>query len=83
MGVSSSYDTLVDLFELIGNFLKRLNVYTGIPVTNETVDITGKVMTEVLSVLGLATKQIKQGRFSKYSRAYNRTLAQKSFREVR
>jgi len=36
----------------------------------------------VLSVLALATKQIKQGRLSKHTRAYNTPLAQKSFREI-
>jgi hypothetical protein len=46
-------------------------------------DITVNIMTEVLSVLALATNQIKQGRLSKHSRAYNTPLAQKSFREVR
>ena len=30
-------------------------------------DIIVKIMVELLSVLGLATKQIKQGRFSKYA----------------
>lgn len=46
-------------------------------------DITVNIMTEVLSVLALATNQIKQGRLSKYSRTYNTPLAQQSFREVR
>ena len=46
-------------------------------------DITVNIMTEVLSVLALATKQIKQGRLSKYTRAYNTPLTQKSFRDVR
>ena len=32
-------------------------------------DIVTKIMVEVLSVLALATKQIKQGRFSKWSAA--------------
>ncbi|KAI0277603.1 hypothetical protein BGY98DRAFT_1187061 [Russula aff. rugulosa BPL654] len=30
-GVTSSYDALLDLFECLGNFLKRLEVYTTIP----------------------------------------------------
>ncbi len=64
-GVSSSYDALVDLFECIGNFLKRLRVYTDIPLTPSMMDITVKIMVELLSVFALATKQIKQGRFSK------------------
>ena len=63
--VSSSYDALVDLFECIGNFLKRLRIYTDLPLSPSMSDIIVKIMTELLSVLALATKQIKQGRFSK------------------
>ena len=64
-GVSSSYDALVDLFECIGNFLKRLRIYTDVPMSPSMTDIVVKIMVELLSVFALATKQIKQGRFSK------------------
>jgi hypothetical protein len=63
--VSSSYDALVDLFECIGNFLKRLRIYTDLPLSSSMKDIIVKIMVELLSVLALATKQTKQGRFSK------------------
>lgn len=49
----------------MGNFLKRLEVYTTIPPTPAMTDIIVKVMAEILSVLALTTKEIKQGRFSK------------------
>ena len=65
-GVNSSYDALVDLFDCIGNFLKRLRVYTNIPLSPSMKEISVKIMVELLSVLALATKQIKQGRFSKW-----------------
>jgi hypothetical protein len=39
-------------------------------------DIIVKIMVELLSVLGLATKQIKQGRFSKYAITYTFPAAQ-------
>ena len=64
-GVSSSYDALVDLFECLGNFLKRLRIYTDVPLTPGMMDIVANIMVELLSVFALATKQIKQGRFSK------------------
>ena len=64
-GITSSYDALLDLFECMGNFLKRLEVYTTIPPTPMIMDLITKIMAELLSVLALATKQIKQGRFSK------------------
>ena len=65
-GVSSSYDSLVDLFECLANFLKRLEIYTAVPVTPLMSDIIVKIMVELLSVLALATKQIKQGRLSEW-----------------
>jgi len=63
-GVSNSYDALVDLFECLGNFLKRLKIYTEIALSPPMTEIIVKIMIEVLAVLALATKQIKQGRFS-------------------
>src|SRR5712675_1363361 len=65
-GVSSSYDALLELFECIAGFLKRLHIYTEkIPMSSMMSDIIVRIMVEVLSVLALATKQIKEGRFSK------------------
>jgi hypothetical protein len=41
-------------------------VYTEIPPTPAMTEVLVKIMTEILSVLSLATKQINQGRFSKF-----------------
>jgi len=65
-GVTSSYDALLALFSRLGNFLKRLEVYTKIPPTPMMMDLVIEIMAELLSVLALATKQIKQGRFKKF-----------------
>jgi hypothetical protein len=65
--VRASQDTLIDVFERIERFFHRLDVYTGLPPTNEMTDLIIQIMVEVLSILGLATKQIKQGRMSKFS----------------
>lgn len=59
-----SYDALFDLLESIEHFLRRLEIYTTIPPTAAMTDIIVKVFMELLSILALATKQIKQGRFS-------------------
>ena len=64
--VSASYDALVDLFESIGSFLSRLEIYTKIPLTEAMTDIVIKIMVEVLSTLALATKQINQGKLSEF-----------------
>jgi hypothetical protein len=76
-GVSSSYDALLDLFECLGNFLKRLDIYTTIPPIPIMTDIVLKIMVELLSVLALATKQIKQGRFSKCAVTYTLPVTQR------
>jgi hypothetical protein len=65
IGVSSSYDALLELFECLGSFLKRLEIYIDIPPTPIMTEILAKIMAELISVLALATKQVKQGRFSK------------------
>jgi hypothetical protein len=64
--VSESYDALVDLFESIENFLRRLEIYTKIPLTEAMTDIVIKIMVEVLSTLALATKQVNTGRLSEF-----------------
>jgi hypothetical protein len=51
----------------LGSFLKRLEIYTMIPPTPIMTGVIVKIMAELLSVLAVATKQIKQGRFSKYT----------------
>ena len=68
IGVSTSYDALVDLFECVANFLNRLRIYTDIPFSPSMSGIITKILVEVLSVLSLATKQVRQGRLSKESR---------------
>ena len=60
----SSQETLIDIFEHIENFFRRLEVYIEVPPTSEMTGMMVKIMVEVLSILGIATKEIKQGRLS-------------------
>jgi len=62
--VRSSQETLVDIFERIENVFRRLEVYTEVPPTAEMMDMMVKIMVGILSILGIATKEIKQGRTS-------------------
>ena len=64
MDTSASHDTLIDIFDRIDNFFQRLAIYTDVAPTPEMMDIIVKIMVVVLSVLGIATKQIKEGRTS-------------------
>ena len=53
------------MFERIEAFFERLGIYTKAAYNQEMVDIITKIMVEVLNVLGIATKEIRQGRMSK------------------
>jgi len=65
--VRASKDTLVDVFERIELVFRRLEVYAEVQPTTEMMDMIIQIMVEVLSILGIATKEMKQGRLSKYS----------------
>jgi hypothetical protein len=47
-------------------FLRRLETYTQVAPTTDMMDTIIQIMVEVLSILGIATKEIKQGRMSEY-----------------
>jgi hypothetical protein len=59
----------------LGNFLKRVEIYTTIPPTPLLTEVIVKIMVELLSVLALASKQIKQGRFSECAVAHTYILS--------
>jgi hypothetical protein len=64
MDVRASQDTLIDVFERVENFFRRLETYAEVPPTAEMMDIIMKIMVAVLSILAIATKETKQGRTS-------------------
>ena len=56
---------LVKLFERIESFFERLKVYsTESPTSPALTDKLAKIMAEVLIILGIATKGIKERRLS-------------------
>ena len=62
--VVASHDTLINLFERIHPFLQRLKSYTGIPLTNGLTELLGKIMAQILCILGLSTKVMTERRIS-------------------
>ncbi|KAF8470958.1 hypothetical protein DFH94DRAFT_206064 [Russula ochroleuca] len=64
----ASQATLMDVFERIESFFRRLEVYTEVPPTTEMMDSIIMIMVEVLSILGIATKEIRQGRMKKFGK---------------
>jgi hypothetical protein len=63
-GIRASQNTLLDIFERIEMFFRRLEVNTEVEPTPEMMDMMVQITVEVLSILGIATKEIKQGRTS-------------------
>ena len=62
--VRASQNTVLDIFERIEMFFRRLDVYTEVELTPEMMDMMVQITVEVLSILGIATKEIRQGRTS-------------------
>jgi hypothetical protein len=73
------------------NFFHRLEVYIEVAPTPEMMDMIMKIMVEVLTVLAIATKEIKQGRTSELfvhgyvatDRAIYRAISEEGGREAR
>jgi flagellar motor switch/type III secretory pathway protein FliN len=65
MDVRASQDNLIDIFERMETFFQRLEIYTKVSPPPEMIDIIMKIMVEVVSILGMATKEMKQGRTSR------------------
>ena len=62
--VRASQDTLVDIFERIECFFRRLEIYTEVTPTTEMMDTIIQIMAGILAILGIATKEIKESRMS-------------------
>lgn len=63
-------DVLIDIFLRIESFFMRLESYTEVPPTAAMTDVIVKIMTEMLSLLAIATKEINQGRSSELINIY-------------
>ncbi|EMD34301.1 hypothetical protein CERSUDRAFT_75873 [Gelatoporia subvermispora B] len=66
--VSLSYDSLVELLQCVSQFLGRTTIYTRMSLTIQMREILVKMLTNVISILALATKEVKQGRLRKFVR---------------
>jgi len=53
------------MFERIEAFFRRLDIYTEVAPNQGMVDTITEIMVEVLNILAISTKEIKQGRMSK------------------
>ena len=60
----ASQSTILDIFERIEMFFRRLDAYTQVEPTSEMIELMVQITVEVFSILGIATKELKQGRTS-------------------
>ncbi|KAH9040868.1 hypothetical protein EDB83DRAFT_2318291 [Lactarius deliciosus] len=60
--VKSSHDALIELFERIENFFERLGVYIQMSLIAEMAEVFVKIVAEILSILSIATKEVKRKR---------------------
>jgi hypothetical protein len=56
---------LIELFDKIENFFIRLQTYAEAPPTAAMANVMGKIMAEVLCILSIATKEMRQKRTSR------------------
>jgi hypothetical protein len=63
--IRKSHETLADIFGRIENCLRRIGIYTQVTRTTEMIDMMVQIMVEVLTIFGIATKEMKQGQISK------------------
>jgi hypothetical protein len=65
-GMVSSCDVLADLLESIEHFVGRLKVYTEISPKPDIDKIVVDIIVELLSILALVTRKLKQRRFREF-----------------
>jgi hypothetical protein len=62
--VRASRDKINDLFNSIGRFFQRLEIYVGITPTTAMTDIIVDIMVEVFTIVAIAIMEVKRGRLS-------------------
>jgi hypothetical protein len=58
--VRASHGAIIDLFERIESVFKNLEVYTQISLTTKMAEVFVKIVIELLSILSIATKEVKR-----------------------
>ena len=64
--VNAAQEALIDIFERIENFFKRMEKYMEVKPSEAMKDIIVKIMVEVLNIFAIATKEMRQGRTSEF-----------------
>ena len=62
----ASQGNVIDLFERIEGFFKRLEVYNQISLTTKMAKVLVEIVIELLSILSIATKEVRRRRASEF-----------------
>jgi hypothetical protein len=57
----NAQNALLVIFQRIEMFFRRLELYAKVEPTPEMMDMMVEITVEILSILGIATKEIRQG----------------------
>jgi hypothetical protein len=61
---STDQEKIIDVFNRIEHFFRRLEIYTMLTPTAAMTDMIVEIMVEVLTILAIATKEMKRGQLS-------------------
>ena len=82
----ANQSALLGIFERLEYFFQRLEMYTPSALDQNMEDTVTKIMVEVLNIIGIATKEIKQGQISTsflYEEVtVDRTIVRELYKEI-
>jgi hypothetical protein len=61
---STSQEKIIDIFNRIEHFFRRLEIYTVLTPTTAMTGMIVEIMVEVLTILAIATKEVDRGPLS-------------------
>ena len=61
---STSQEKIIDIFNRVEHFFRRLEIYTDLTPTAAMTDMIVEIIVEVLAILAIATKEMKRGPLS-------------------
>ncbi|KAF8492414.1 hypothetical protein F5888DRAFT_914641 [Russula emetica] len=66
---STSQEKIIEVFNRIEHFFRRLEIYTVLTPTTAMTDMVVEIMVEVLTILAIATKEVTRGPLSELTSA--------------
>jgi hypothetical protein len=67
---NTSQERIIDVFNRIEHFFRRLEIYTVLTPTAAMTDMIVEIMVEVLTIFAIVTKEMERGPLSEMDFAY-------------